>query len=139
MIAVEQRKILHQLFVRHKLVILQQTSITLAVVICDADESCSVKKNCIGSRVVFHNVTSEYDSTFILLHFRFQLRILSGHTCPSVLQSGLSFCHAGIVSSFFHSLSTAAFTSGIFITYGIGISSCTKPKCDIEIKPLPAM
>ena len=34
--------------------------------------------------------------------------------------------HAGIFSSFSHSLSTAAFAAGIFITSGIGINLCTK-------------
>ena len=47
------------------------TSMTFAAVICDADEPCSVRKDCIGSRVVFYNVTSEYDSSFILLIFWF--------------------------------------------------------------------
>ena len=35
-------------------------------------------------------------------------------------------CHAGIVSSFFHSFSTAAFASGIFIACGIGMNLYAK-------------
>ena len=47
--------------------------------------------------------------------------------------------HAGIVSSFFHSLSTVAFASGIFIACGIGIKLCTKLQCNAEFCPFPAM
>ena len=66
-----------------------------------------------------------------------------GDICPSVKQSGLhvSLCafritsflglefskfHAGIVSSFSNSLSTAAFASGILIPCGIGMNLRTK-------------
>ena len=50
-----------------------------------------------------------------------------------------SNCHAGNVSSFFHSLSTAAFASGIFIAWCIGMNLCTKWWCNFEFSPFPAM
>ena len=71
-------------------------------------------------------------SPSVNLHWKLLLD-LPRDMCPSMKQSGLSFlshcasritsfllvtfsiCHAGVVSSFFHSLSTAAFASGIFI------------------------
>ena len=53
---------------------LATTPITLATVMCDANEPCSV--NTAYARVIFDNVTSEYDSTFTLLKLCFQLRIL---------------------------------------------------------------
>ena len=46
--------------------------------------------------------------------------------------------HGGIVSSFFHSLYTADFASGIFIACGKGINLCTKLWWFIEFYPLPA-
>ena len=45
---------------------LAKTSITFSAVIWDADEPCSVK-NCVGSTVVFYNVTTEHDSASVLL------------------------------------------------------------------------
>ena len=57
----------------------------------------------------------------------------------SVLLFTLSNCQTGIVSNFFHSLSTAAFVSGTFIAWGVGINLCTKLSCAIELYPLPAM
>ena len=51
----------------------------------------------------------------------------------------LSNCQAGIVSNFYHSLSTAAVESGIIIAWSIGINLCTKLKRVIELYPLPAL
>ena len=45
------------------------TSITFVAVIWDAHEPCSVKKKNISSRIIFHNVTTEHDSAFVLLKF----------------------------------------------------------------------
>ena len=98
----------------------------------------------IGSRVVFHNVhTGEPICLLYFCSFGVLTPHHSGNICPSnvakwplflslcasrinVLRALSSKLHAGIVSSFFHSLSTAAFASGIFIDCGIGITLCTK-------------
>ena len=48
-------------------------------------------------------------------------------------------CHAGIVSRFFHSLSTAAFAPGIFIAWSTGINLCTKLQWVSEGNPFSAM
>ena len=53
------------------------TSITSAAVICDVDESSSINTYCIGSRVVFHNVSSKHNSSFVLLELWLQLRLKS--------------------------------------------------------------
>ena len=45
------------------------TPITYAAVICDADEPALFSTDCMGSRVVFCNVTSEFDSSCVLLNF----------------------------------------------------------------------
>ena len=59
--------------------------------------------------------------------------------CPSRTTSffllTFSNCHAGIISSFFHSLSTAACASGILIACGIVMNLW----CVIELCALPAM
>ena len=65
--------------------------------------------------------------------------ILRWHMSISVPKWTSSKSHAGLVSSFFHSLSTAAFASGFFIACGIGINLCTKLYCVIEVNPSPAM
>ena len=57
----------------------------------------------------------------------------------SLLLVTFSTCHAGIVSSFCHSLSTAAFASRMFIIRGIGINLCTKLSWLIELYLLLAM
>ena len=46
-------------------------------------------------------------------------------------------CHARIFSSFSHFLSTAAFASGIFIAWGIGINLCTRLQWFNELIPFP--
>ena len=48
-------------------------------------------------------------------------------------------CQAGIISSFSHSLSAAAFASGVFINWGIGINLCTRLWRFNELIPFPAM
>ena len=62
---------------------LAMTSITFAAVICDADEPL-FRDDCIGSRVVFYIVTSDHDSSFLLL----KLLVLTPHfwddRCPSM-------------------------------------------------------
>ena len=58
-------------------------STTFAAVIRVADEPCSVK-NCISSRVVFYNVTTEHDSAFLLLYFWISFRIFWGDIRPSM-------------------------------------------------------
>ena len=133
---------------------LAMTSITFAAVIC---HELFFSKDCAGSGVVLYNVTSENDSSFVLLEFGFQLLIFRwqmsineakwtffSSLCTSRITS--FFCSsfypkskAGVASSFFYSLSTAAFASGIFIACGIGINLCTKLSCTIELYPLPAI
>ena len=54
---------------------LEMISMTFAAVICDADDPCSVK-SCMRSRIIFHNVASEYNSTFIFLVLCLQFGIL---------------------------------------------------------------
>ena len=54
--------------------------------------------------IMFHNVTSEYDSAFVCLKFWFQLRILEmtdvhyRRTITSLLFLTFASCHAGIFS-----------------------------------------
>ena len=100
-------------------------------------------KYCINSRVVFRNVSSKHNSSFLLLKFVAPTPNSLDDISPSMNQSGLCCCfsvpllwppfaldftnfHAGNVSSFFHSLSTAAFASRIFIAWSMGINLCTK-------------
>ena len=109
---------------------LDMKSMTFAAVICDADDPCS-SGYCIRSRIIFHNITSEYNSTFVLFGALSPIRHSLNDRCPSVKQNELlrpssllhrsplslllTFVrfHAGIFSNFSHSLSTAAFASGI--------------------------
>ena len=57
--------------------------------------------------------------------------------CASRITSYLFL--TGIVSRFFHPLSTAAFAFGILIACGIGINLCTTWQCVIEVNPSAAM
>ena len=75
------------------------TSIIFAAVVWDADEPCSV------------NIASAPESSFLFVSLCFQNSSLL-----------LPISHAGLVSSLFHSLSTAAFASDIF-------SACGTPNC----------
>ena len=98
---------------------------TFAAVIWDADEPCSVK-TAYAPESSFDNVTSEYDSTFVFLISRFQLRILKMteiHQRRKMNFSAISPCfvdHLFLASDFrqlpcrnfhqfFHSFTTAAF------------------------------
>ena len=107
------------------------TSITFSAVICEADDPCSVNT----AYATESSFTMPLRSTTLPLYFcdfRFRLSVLevtNVHQCSKVhflcdfcassitsfLLLIFSSCHAGIVSSFCHSLSTAAFASGIFI------------------------
>ena len=100
-------------------------------------------KYCVRPWVVFHNIASEYNSTFVFLVcvsnsalFRWQMSINDAKLtfAPAVLASSITSyllmtfvkSHAGIFSNFSHSLSNAAFAAGIFIAWGIWINLCTK-------------
>ena len=108
---------------------------------------------CIRSRIIFHNVASEYNSTFVFLVLCLQFGILQ-MTC--VHQWGkMNFCarrpcfidhlffyfwlSSGPTTKFSpfftHSLSTAAFAAGIFIAWGIRMNLCTKLYCCSEVSP----
>ena len=94
--------------------------------------------------IIFHNVTSEHDSSFVFLVLWFHIGILKMtdvHQCSKVdfpfalfvlngkhlsCSSPYPYATQGIFSSFSHSLSIAAFASRIFIAWVIGINSCTK-------------
>ena len=95
-------------------------------------------EDCIRSRIIFHNVASEYSSTFTFLVLCFQFSIF---LMTDVHQWGkMNFCalrpcfidHLWFTShfcqiprrnliKFLPSLSTAASAAGIFIAWGIGI------------------
>ena len=119
------------------------TSITFAAVICDADEPCSVNTayapessftmspRCTTRPLYFWNCVS--NSAFFWWQMSINVAkwtVFFHYLCASFATSFLlltfSNFHVGIVSSYFHSLSTAAFASGIFITCGIGMKVCTK-------------
>ena len=108
---------------------------------------------CIRTRIIFYNVTSEYDSAFVFLILRFQLRILKMteiHQWRKMNFSGLIPCfidHLLLVSDFRQlpcgnfllfslSFSTAAFPSGILNAWGIGMNLCARPKWVIEFVPV---
>ena len=118
------------------------TSITFAAVICDADEPCSVNT----AQAPESSFTMSPRSTTLPLYFwncGSNSEFLRWHKsineakwtlllffCASFMTSFLLLTcftfHDGIASSFLHSLSTAAFASGIFIAWSIGINLCTK-------------
>ena len=93
-------------------------------------------------RVILHNITSMYHTTFILLVFLLQLRILQmtnvNQCCEMYFHFFVScfFDHFRFVSDFrqipqnflkfSHSLSTASFAAVIFMAWVIGINLCTK-------------
>ena len=121
---------------------LEMISMILAAVIWNADDPCSVN-TLIRSRIIFYNITSEYNSTFVFLVlclqfgiFKWQMSISEAKWtfAPFVLASSITSdllltvvrSHAGIFSSFSHSLSTAAFAASIFMAWGTGINLCTK-------------
>ena len=110
-----------------------------------------LSEHCIGFRVVFDDVTWEQDSSFVLLAFWFQLHVSWDDRCPSLKQSGLSFFLFVLPESCpscssLYPISTlatfraclihcprAAFASGIFIAWGIGMNLCN------ELNPFSAM
>ena len=112
---------------------------------------------CIRPWIVFHNITSEYISTFCIFgalspsrhFFKWQMSISEAKWtfAPFVLASSITSdllltfvrSHAGIFSSFSHYLSTAAFAAGIFMAWGIGINLCTKLWCCSELSPFRAI
>ena len=111
---------------------------------------------CIRPRIVFHIITSEYNSTFVFLVLRLQfgnLKMTDVHQWGEMNFCALrpcfidhlwfvsDFCYVprrNLFSNFSHSLSTAAFAAGIFIASGTGINLCTKLLCCSELSPLPA-
>ena len=130
---------------------LAMTSITFADVICDV-----LRKYCKRAWIVLHNVTSEYLSAFVFLKCGSNSEFLRWQVCinepkwtvlPSFRASSITFFlgsdfvsgQAGSVSSFSHSLSTAAFVSGIFIALGTGINLCTRLQWFRELIPSPAI
>ena len=79
---------------------LEMISMTFAAVICDADDPCSVEY-CIRSRIIFHNIASEYNSTpaFSVPCLQFSIFQM---TCPSVRRNELfaPFVLASSITSF---------------------------------------
>ena len=89
-------------------------------------------KYCVWSWIIFHKVTSEYNSAFVLWILRLQLRILEMteihqwrkmnffclhsllHRSPLLLFLTFASCHAGIFSNVPIIFSTAAFAYGFF-------------------------
>ena len=112
------------------------SSITFAAVVWDADEPCSVKTALAPESFVFYNVTTlllyfcdfGYDSASSRWHLSINVLKWTFFWNQSARSLTFSSYHAGIVSSFFHSLSTAAFATGIFIAWSIGINY--EPRCD---------
>ena len=118
-------RILHRLLVYLQSGSLAFTSITFAAVIWDADEPCS-EETAWAPESSFTMSPRSTPLSFVLLNFWFELRIFEMtdvHQCSKVdlffrlfvlpekppLLLTFSICHAGIVSSFFHALSTASF------------------------------
>ena len=110
------------------------TSIIFAVVICDADDPCSVntaydpESSCTMSPWIttrplyfFENLVptpKSWDDKCPLTMQNVLFCLLSLlQRSPVLLCLTFVSCHASIFSSFSHSLSTAAFASGIFIEH----------------------
>ena len=59
---------------------------------------------CVRPRIVFYNITSEYNSTFVLLVFCLQFSIFSNDICPLMMQNELlrptSLLHRSLLSYF---------------------------------------
>ena len=118
---------------------LEMISMILAAVIWDAEDFL-FSEYCVRTWVVFYNITTEYNSTFVLLvlclQFRWHMSINDAKwtVAPDVLASSIiSFLlltfvrfHAEIFSNFSHSLSTGDIAAGIFIAWSIGLNLCTK-------------
>ena len=110
---------------------------------------------CIRPWIVFHNITSEYNSTFVFLVFCLQFSIFQ-MTCPLMMQNELlcptSLLHRSPLSCFWLSsavmleyspvfpfFSAAASASGIFNAWGIGMNLCTRLQWVIEFFPFAVM
>ena len=77
------------------------------------EPSCNESLNCtLSQQCDFHDLSVEMIPTVVLLFTKFN-------------------CHAGILSSFSHSLSTAASASGFFFACGIGTNLCAM-RCDLQ-------
>ena len=74
-----------------------------------------------GARL-FHCIFCDFGSDSAFLRWHMSISVAKCASWISFVLLTLSSCHVGIVSSFFHSLSTAAFASGIFIAWGVGIN-----------------
>ena len=134
------QQILHQLLVLRSLAVWNMISMTFAAVIWDADDPCSANTTWdpessftisprsttrplyfwFVSNSAFFKWQSINEATWTFAHF-----VLASSITSDLLLT-LVRSHAGIVSSFSHSFSTAAFAAGIFIAWGIGINLCTK-------------
>ena len=108
-------------------------------------------------RIVFYNITSEYNSTFVFFGALPPIQHFSNDRCPSVRRNELlrpsPLLHRSPLSYFRLSsgstpkfspilplsLSTAAFAAGIFMARGIGINLWTKLKCCSELFPFTAI
>ena len=126
-------------------------SMTFSAVIQDAHGPCSVN-TAHEPESSFTTSPSEYDTACILSKMRFQFRILK-MTNSSMTQNELFMplipassitscffltvvnCHVIIFSSFQHYFSTAAFASGFFNAWGIGMNLCTKTIMKKTIHP----
>ena len=118
------------------------TPITFAAVICDADGPCLVNAayepestftmppRSTTRPLYFGNIGS--NSEFLRWHMSFSVAkwTLLPSFCATLMTSLLLFtlviCHAGIFSSFSHSLSTAVFASGIFTAWGMRTNLYTR-------------
>ena len=130
---------------------LDMISMTFAAVIWDADDPCSV--NTAQDPESFFTMsprTTTRPLYFLVLCLQFGiLQMTDVHQwskwtfAPFDLASSITSdllltlvrSHAGIFSSFYHSLSTAAFASGIFIARSIGINCA--PNCNAAVNCPP--
>ena len=145
-----------QLLVHHSLVVLQwHPSLLRQSFATQTSPPCSVKTAWAPSRLLQRHLGVRlvlYTSEMLVLtpHFlRWQMSTNAAKwtfflsPCASRITSflllTLSSCHAGTVSSFSRSLSTAAFAPGIFTAWGIGINLWTKLQCVSALSHLPAM
>ena len=88
---------------------------------------------CMRARIVFYNVTTEHNSTFVFFGALPPIQHFSSDTCPLMMQNELlrptSLLHRSLLSYFWfslapkfsnfsHFLSTAAFAAGFFMAWG---------------------
>ena len=124
---------------------LEMISMTFAAVICDADDPCwwpLFSEYCIRSFIIFHNITSECNSTFVFwvlclqfsifqmmhVHQWGEMNFSARHPCfIDHLFLTVDFCQVPRRNFLqFVPLSSAAFAAGIFKAWGIGINLWTK-------------